>query len=385
MRPPSTSSSSDDYHSVASHAVASVDQRRPADNNNNLVTIKSEGEDASEAVSLQRPPPVSSASTPRAAKRKRVLPPAEDHVVTPHKLRSAAATSPATSSAASARTPQAPPPPRVLPPSGSASVVTYHPYDVRSKINLYMQKTVIRTFKEEGSDVVPIRLDKNMREDFQRDRSAADPLNNPDYKGYPFFKEEDDATPPPPPGTPLEFDRHSLLKPQLTEEELEQHPYMDHPPMHQKCEFCGASHCAVRFRDREGIACRRMRYHCERTPTREICRYLRCHNKTTHMVKACPALHQRCPRCAVRGHGREDLCDVNNPLVMEAFRADFELAAGQGAFTRRVTVNGEPQWGWYPLAPQATQVSYSHLSRMRAVDALRLVQDLGALVPADLR
>ncbi len=175
------------------------------------------------------------------------------------------------------------------------------------------------------------------------------------------------------------------MQPTLTDEELEEHPYMDSPPLHLLCTYCGAAHCSPESTDHDLPACRRLDYHLKYAKSRESCHYLRCHEKKTHMTRACPALHARCPVCACRGPGRDDDCDTSDSNVMEALRSDFELYAGKGALTSRRRKPGQAAWGWYPLNRSSAATSYSYLARLGAVEALRVVQELGALTPADIR
>ncbi len=185
---------------------------------------------------------------------------------------------------------------------------------------------------------------------------------------------------------PKTFDRFDRKVDELTKEELEDHPYSSQPKFHLRCSFCSATHCSPTKASNGEDNCRRLKYQREKTPTREGCVYIRCHDKTTHLVDACPALHGRCPVCGCRGHKREDRCDEADPDVMEALFSDFELFADRGFYTRRRKYKHEPDapaWGFFPLnATSARTLDYAYLKSISVMEAMKLVDSTGRLPAA---
>ncbi len=177
------------------------------------------------------------------------------------------------------------------------------------------------------------------------------------------------------------FSRHKRLVDELTEEELLEHKYVDRPLYHLLCRFCAGTHCSPTRSDDGKINCRRMEYHQEKTPSRQICAYLRCHAKNTHMIDACPALHNRCAVCACRGHSEEDGCDPDDEEIMEALFADFEMFGDDGVYTvRRWDLDPEDSgaWGFFPMNRNSSlKLSYRQLVSMPVLEALALVKNYG--------
>ncbi len=182
------------------------------------------------------------------------------------------------------------------------------------------------------------------------------------------------------------FSRHHLDGVELPEEELRDHAYADRPLFQLRCPCCAASHCSLKRSDTGQVNCRRLKYHRRKTPSREICAYLRCHNKRGHLIDACPALHGRCPRCACRGHSVEDGCDLQDEEVMEALFSDFEMYADDGFYTERrwdLDPEDSAAWGFFPTNREAAhKLSYRHLARLPVMEGLALVQATGALTPS---
>ncbi len=150
------------------------------------------------------------------------------------------------------------------------------------------------------------------------------------------------------------------------------------PQFESRCTFCGSRHCSRYTSGSYVPNCTRFRDHLALAPTRALCSYRRCPDRTSHHTQVCPALHQRCPRCLCRGHGPGDACNLQNGEVMDRLRADFESAADEGCYTReRRTLLC---WGWYPYNRGApldfAPVSYDDLTEMEVLQALSYLQNL---------
>ncbi len=279
------------------------------------------------------------------------------------------------------RLPKRPPPLKQESVLSDNPVVTYHKQDLRATINLARQARALKAEPQDWGAPRPRPLDLCMshaasraakhnahRESVRKTRTGA-------YQGR--RRRHTQAEP---------FNRHARLVDKLTPEELEQHAFVDKPRFHLLCQFCTGSHCSRVTSDTGLVNCRLKEYHDRATATREICPYLRCHDKQTHMIDACPALHGRCPRCACRGHGLEDNCDVTNSDIMEALLSDFEMFANDGFYTYRRIKGKEPEraaWGFFPMdRKSALTFSYKHLLTFPVLEALAMVRSVGALQPA---
>ena len=166
----------------------------------------------------------------------------------------------------------------------------------------------------------------------------------------------------------------------LTPEERAYNPFAERPVFHGRCWFCSGNHCSRSNAAGTGPNCKKLRQHLRFSPTRRICLYRRCKAPTYHHTVVCPELHRRCPVCGCRGHGPEDSCQADSSLIMSRLRVDFEEYAGLGYYTRLRF--HKLQWGFYPVPPTVPEmpvVSYTRLTNLPVVEAIRLVADLTAL------
>ncbi len=163
----------------------------------------------------------------------------------------------------------------------------------------------------------------------------------------------------------------------LTPREIRINPFVDKPRFHRQCEFCSSQHCSKYAKNNPQIEiCLKFKEHNVAAPTRDECLYLRCPDRKTHHVTVCPALHGRCSKCGLRGHGPHDRCDLRNPAIMERLRADFEQWARLGTLTK--DRKEKVEWGFYKFSRRAVlgdrpPVDYLVLTEMDVLDALATV------------
>ena len=193
------------------------------------------------------------------------------------------------------------------------------------------------------------------------------------------------AGPPPPrpaasAGGPAAKKKKNLDIWALTYAERAWNPFMQKPLMHRRCEVCSSQHCSRFQLGTRDINCKKFKDHLAFCPSRRICDYRRCTSPQDHFTPACPALHQRCPRCGFRGHNAADGCDTANEALMAALREDFEEVANVGFHTQHRF--GNPVWGFYPLpadSPRTTDepfVDYVLLTDKTVKGALAFLSDL---------
>ncbi len=275
----------------------------------------------------------------------------------------------------------APPALKLKPAVAASPVVTYHRQDVRSRINFTRQAA---EFDEDTAgahrNVARPKLDSvmDLRRRVARDKNRPYPKPEGIFKGYSFPDQERKGK--------SKKGKYALPVAELTAEELVEHAFVDKPRLHLRCPFCAATHCLSTGEDGRTVAyCALYDYHREVTSSRQICDYNRCHEKSTHMILACPSLVQRCPRCACRGHGLKDACDLSNRAVMEALRADYEYYADKHIYGPRRWEDKplSAAWGWFPMNKTAADtLDYRYLVSLSVGEALELVEARGALQPA---
>ncbi len=261
--------------------------------------------------------------------------------------------------------------------SGKKKESEYCPADLRSRLLLLSDYFKVQRDEQEVSNgLVPAAQDVNVQ--FitkQRRRMLQDPFLIEMTGRMPFVEDDFDLKPTGPP-----IAKHLLDHDILTEQERKQNPFVDSPRFHRRCLFCSAQHCSRYFKEQPDVmACHKFRAHEEFAPTRDLCLYVRCNDRKSHHTPVCPALHQKCPSCRMRGHGPFDRCDLRNPAIMSRLRADFEQCAvlGHHTWKRRERL----EWGWYHFteAAAATKdktVDYLQLSHMSVLDAIAVVQAL---------
>ncbi len=278
--------------------------------------------------------------------------------------------------------PQSPRPYKSAEPLCTDPVVTYDKQDLRATINFKRQARALRGGEDDDVEPFPKPFDINMSHTLKKAARNRTHRNLAQRKmpGSLANKCGRKAG-----GAASCFNRNARLVDELTPEELEEHAYVDNPKFHLRCRFCAASHCSPISSDTGAVNCRRMEYHQRATATRQMCPYLRCHDKASHMIDACPALHGRCPRCACRGHGLKDRCDVNNAEIMEALLADFELHADDGFYTNRrikSKMADRASWGFFPVNKKSAPLfCYKQLRKLPVLEALAMVRAVGALTP----
>ncbi len=179
-------------------------------------------------------------------------------------------------------------------------------------------------------------------------------------------------------GPPI--DRKQLDHDVLNQAERDQNPYEEIPRFHRRCLFCGANHCSPYLKGGQVTNCLKFRPHLWYSPTRQVCLYIRCPDRSKHHTLVCPYLHSRCSDCGCRGHTPLDRCDLRNPAIMGRLRADFEQAAPLGVYTH-LRVKGQPEWGFYKFSRQATSgtnppADYQQLTDMDVLDAMVTVEAL---------
>ncbi len=274
------------------------------------------------------------------------------------------------------RNPCAPPPAK----RARDSVVTFDRQDLRARINLMRQLEELKAEPQDSEATIarPFDINTHLVKTREAKSMAQRKYVALNLKGaFPgAFRQSDTA-----------FSRHHRLVDELTEEELLENQFAAKPRFHLLCTFCAGTHCSPTRSDTGTINCRRLEYHREKTPSRQICSYLRCHSKNTHMVDTCPALHGKCPICSCRGHSVEDGCNVEDEEIMEALFADFEMSGDDGIYTVRrwdEDPEGSAAWGFFPMDhSSATKLSYRHLRRLPVLEALALVNGVASLKKSD--
>ncbi len=260
------------------------------------------------------------------------------------------------------------------------TVVTFNRQDLRARINLMRQLEELKAEPQysEASVARPFDINTHLIKTREAKHAAQRKYVALNLKGaFPGAYRQSDT----------KFSRHHRLVDELTEEELLENKFAAKPRFHLLCTFCAGTHCSPTRSDTGTINCRRLEYHREKTPSRQICPYLRCHSKNSHMTDTCPALHGKCPIFSCRGHSVEDGCNVEDEEVMEALFADFEMSADEGIYTVRrwdEDPEGSAAWGFFPLNhSSAEKMSYHHLRRLPVLEALSLVNGLATLDTTD--
>ncbi len=166
----------------------------------------------------------------------------------------------------------------------------------------------------------------------------------------------------------------------LTFAERAWNPFMQKPLFHRRCNVCSSQHCSRFLLGTNEPNCNKYREHLLLSSTRRICDYRRCSTPQDHFTPVCPDLHQRCPLCGCRGHGRQDGCDATNNGIMQAFREDFEEQADVGYYTQQRS--NQIAWGFYPVPPTAPRsanqpfVDYGRLTVREPLDALAFLKSI---------
>ncbi len=175
---------------------------------------------------------------------------------------------------------------------------------------------------------------------------------------------------------PLDVTR--LGQQHLTRIERYENRFASNPVYESRCDHCGGKRCSRMLKGTATPNCARYSEQIRFAPTRRLCNYRRCPHPATHHTHVCPALVQRCPRCQCRGHGAADLCDPNNPEVMDRLRADFEEVADASSLTS--LRQQQLCWGFYPYprgAPcEFAPTSYDALTEMPVLEAMHFLAAL---------
>ena len=256
----------------------------------------------------------------------------------------------------------------------------YDTQDLRARLNVRCGALEYRGQAEaEDHRAAPLSADVNVR--FQRrvKRKAEQDDREREEDARPPSDEEGGEQKMP----AIERDDPSNLF--LTEEEKLYNPFAMKPSFHGRCTFCSGGHCSRSNRAGTMSNCLKLRTHQQLSHTRNICSYARCPDPTDHHTVVCPALHGKCPICGCRGHSERDACRADNAGNMSRLRFDFEDVAGLGFHTKKR--HRQLAWGFYPLpstCPEDTKmVSYTELTRMDVLPAIKLVRDL-ALLPENV-
>ncbi len=252
----------------------------------------------------------------------------------------------------------------------------HDPADLRSRLLLIAHSYELKEKRGGEEGAVSVRQDLNTQfRARQLNRRDNDPFLLSMVHKLPFWENSFLKRPP-----GLKPSKDILGYDILTPREIAENPFVDKPRFHRQCEFCSSQHCSKYAKGSNSFEiCLKFKEHNNAAPSRDECLYLRCHDRKSHHVPICPALHSRCSVCGLRGHGPQDLCDVRNPAIMERLRADFEQWARLGTYTKdRKT---QVAWGFYKFTKKAVSGSrppadYVDLTDMDVLDALATVDAL---------